>query len=261
MQSRKVGIALGAGAARGLAHIGVLEVLLEHGIQFDIITGTSMGAVVGGLYASGAELSMLKRMAIELNWDDLVRITLPRLGLVSSERIYQILKILTKNQQFEDLPFKLAVVAADINNGEEVVIDSGSVADGIRASLSIPGVFVPVEYHGRMLVDGAIVNRVPGTVARNLGADFLIEVDVGYPPLRGKASNLADVIIRTIDILDRQSTKYRPKISDITICPDLKDVMPTQLNRAEEIIDAGREAALMRVDDIKAKLNQNLMSG
>src|SRR5690554_4362691 len=152
MAELKVGLALGAGSARGLANIGVVQVLEEHQIPIDVITGTSAGAVVAGLYASGTSMDMIGRMTNELNWNDLVNFTITRRGLVSSEPIYQMLRILTKGQAFEDLAIPAAVVAADITTGEEVVISSGGVAEGVRASLSIPGVFVPVELNGRLLV-------------------------------------------------------------------------------------------------------------
>lgn len=250
MQDFKIGLALGAGAARGLAHIGVLQVLQEHDIKVDIITGTSIGAVIGGLFAAGVDLQLLARMAVELDWDDLVRLTITKLGLISSERIYQILRLLTQDRNFEDLDLPVAVVATDINNGQEVVIKQGSIAAGIRASLSIPGIFVPVEKEGRLLVDGALANRVPATVARSLGADYVIGVDLGFTEYRGKVRTVADVILRTIDILERECSSYRQNESDLLILPDLRSITPTQLNRAEEIIEKGRTAALEVLDKL-----------
>lgn len=252
MPEVKVGLALGAGSARGLANIGVVEILEQHQIPIDVIAGTSAGAVVAGLYAAGADMGIVAKMAHELDWNDLVNFTITRRGLVSSEPLYQILRILTKEQTFEELPIPTAVVATDITTGEEVVISSGLVADGIRASMSIPGVFVPVELEGRTLVDGALVNRVPSSVCRKLGADFVIAVDVGYPPLRGKVRNLPDVIMSTIDILGRQSAKFRPIDADIVVRPELGNVTSTQLNRSKEIVEAGRAAALAVLEQIKA---------
>lgn len=260
MAELKVGLALGAGSARGLANIGVVQVLEEHQIPIDVITGTSAGAVVAGLYASGTSMDMIGRMTNELDWNDLVNFTITRRGLVSSEPIYQMLRILTKGQAFEDLAIPAAVVAADITTGEEVVISSGGVAEGVRASLSIPGVFVPVELNGRLLVDGALVNRVPASVCRDLGADLVIAVDVGWPPLRKNVRNLPDVIMSTIDILNRQSAKFRPIEADILLEPELGNVGSTQLNRAEEIIEAGRRAASAHVEQIKRKIRSRIGS-
>ncbi|NLO65404.1 MAG: patatin family protein, partial [Firmicutes bacterium] len=128
---------------------------------------------------------------------------------------------------------------------------------GVQASLSIPGVFVPVELNGRLLVDGALVNRVPADVCRELGADVVIAVDVGWAPLRRNVRHLPDVIFNTIEILNRQASAARPIDSDLLIEPDLGNVTLTQLNRADEIIEKGREAAWASVDRIKKRLAES----
>lgn len=254
MPNLKVGVALGAGAARGLASIGVLQVLEEHNIPIQAIAGTSAGALIGVLYAAGTDLNLVARMTHELDWNDLVSFTITKLGLVSSEKIHKMLRLLTKEKHFEDLNIPTAVVATDLATGKEVVISSGPVADGARASMSIPGIFVPVELDSRTLVDGALVNRVPVDVCRNLGADLVIAVDVGVGPLRGKIRNLADVIINSIDILQYQVLKSDSVGGDIVLNPDLGNVTPTQLNRAEEIIEKGRDVALDNIDEIKKRI-------
>ncbi len=253
MPDLRVGVALGAGAARGIANLGVLQVLQEEQIPIDVIAGTSAGAVVGSLYAAGTDLAMLSRMAIELDWNDLASLTITRRGLVSSEKIHTMLRMLTKDKNFEELPIPTAVVATDLLSGEEVVLASGPIADGVRASLSIPGIFVPVELDGRLLVDGALVNRVPTDVCRKMGANFIIAVDVGWAPLRGRVRGLPDVIFRTIDILGRQVSVERLE-ADVLLKPDLGNVTVTQLNRAEEIMEKGREAALASLDKLKRSL-------
>lgn len=247
----KVGVALGSGAARGLANLGVLQVLQEEQIPIQIITGTSAGAIIGGLYAAGVDLSMIERLSTVLDWNDLTNWTLNRKGLVSADKIHGMLRMLTKDQHFEDLPIQAAVVATDLLSGQEVVFDSGSVADGIRASLSIPGVFVPFEQDGKVLVDGALVNRVPADVCRRLGADVVIAVDVGLAPLRNRIRNLPDVIVQTIDILTRQIAQYDIPDANVLIEPDLGNVTLTQLNRASEIIEKGRQATKDKLEEIK----------
>lgn len=254
MPNPKVGLALGSGAARGLANLGVLQVLHEKKIPIDMIAGTSAGAIIGCLYAAGSDLYILASMVEELDWNNLTSWTFQRRGLVSSEKIHTMLKVLTKDRNFEDLPIPAAVVATDLQRGEEVVLDSGSVADAIRASLSIPGIFVPMEYEGKLLVDGALVNRVPGNVCRKMGAELVIAVDVGYAPLRSNIRNLPDVIMQTIDILSRQATLQKGADADVLIIPDLGNVTLTQLNRAAEIIEKGRQAALQSLDVIWDKL-------
>jgi NTE family protein len=250
----KVGVALGSGAARGLANLGVLQVLMEAGIPIDIVCGTSAGAVVAGLYAAGSDLQLLGRMVVELDWHDLTGWSLRPKGLVSPEKVHNMLRILTRDQRFEDLPVKAAVVATDLLTGEEVVLDSGSVADAVTASLSIPGVFVPVERDGMLLVDGALVNRVPGDLCRRLGAQFVIAVDVGWAPLSSRVRHLPDVIIQTIDILSRQAASRQEIDCDVLIEPDLGNVRLTQLNRAAEIVEKGRQAARQALPAIKSSL-------
>ena len=254
MPNPKVGLALGSGAARGLANLGVLQVFQEEKIPIDIITGTSAGAIVGCLYAAGSDLYVLGSMVEELDWNDLTSWTLQRRGLVSSEKLYNMLRVLTRELKFEDLQIPAAVIATDLQRGEEVVLDSGPVADAVRASLSIPGVFVPVEQDGRLLVDGALVNRVPGNVCRKMGAEVVIAVDVGYAPLRTNIRNLPDVIIQTIDILSRQASLQQNIEADVLIVPDLGNVTLTQLNRSAEVIEKGRQAALQSLDVIRDKL-------
>ena len=256
MPNPKVGLALGSGAARGLAHLGILQVLHEENIPIDIIAGTSAGAVVGCLYAAGSDLKVLSRLVTELDWSDLTSWTLQRRGLVSPEKIHNMLRVLTRGLDFEDLPIPVAVVATDLGTGEEVVLDSGSVADAVRASLSIPGVFVPMEKDGRLLVDGALVNRVPADVCRRMGAELVIAVDVGWAPLRSQIRNLPDVMMQTIDILGRRAALHRDLEADILIKPDLGNVTLTQLNRAAEIVEKGRLAARASLDMIREKLGQ-----
>lgn len=250
----KVGVALGSGAARGLANLGVLQVLQEQQIPVEVVCGTSAGAIAAGLFAAGSDLRLVGKMVLQLDWSDLTSWTLRPQGLVAPDKIHDMLRLLTRNQDFEDLPIRAAVVATDLLTGEEVVLDSGSVADGIIASMSIPGIFLPVPKDGMLLVDGALVNRVPGNLCRRLGADFVIAVDVGWGPLRSRVRHLPDVIIQTIDILSRQAASKKEIDCDVLIEPDLGNVRPTQLNRAEEIVEKGRQAALAALPAIKAGL-------
>lgn len=252
MPNPKVGVALGSGAARGLANLGVLQVLHEEGIPIDLVTGTSAGAVIACLYAAGSDLKLLGEMVEQLDWSDLTSWTLQRRGLVSSEKLHAMLRVLTRDANFEDLDIPAAVVATDLQTGEEVVLQSGPVAQAVQASLSIPGVFVPVELDGRLLVDGALVNRVPASLCRQIGAELVIAVDVGFAPLRSHIRNLPDVITQTIDILSRQAS--RSIEADVLITPDLGNVTLTQLNRSREIIEMGRLAALQSLDLIRDKL-------
>lgn len=257
MPSLKIGVALGSGAARGLASLGVLQVLVQEQLPIHVVCGTSAGAVVGGLFAAGADLNLLERMVEELDWNDLTSWTLRSRGLVSPAKIHSMLRLLTKEQHFEDLPIRAAAVATNLLTGQEVVLDSGPVAEAVTASLSIPGVFLPMEKDGMLLVDGALVNRVPADVCRRMGADFVIAVDVGWAPLRTRIRNLPDVIMQTIDILSRQAALYQGKDGDVVIEPDLGNITLTQLNRSAEIIELGRQATRAVLPEIRRILQQH----
>jgi NTE family protein len=176
----RIGYALGGGAARGLFHIGVLGVLEEHGIYPDVIAGTSMGAIIGALYASGLSAGELKKMAIDLEWKQIIRMTdiaLPFNGLIQGKKITALLRSILKDKDFDQLKKEFACVATDLTTGEEVVINHGSLIEAVRASISIPLIFTPVKANGRFLVDGGLVNVVPVSVCREMGATFTIGVN------------------------------------------------------------------------------------
>jgi NTE family protein len=177
----KIGFALGGGVARGLFHIGVLSVLEENHIYPDIIVGTSMGAVIGALYASGLSAAEIKKNALELDWKQMYRfadIAMPRRGFIQGNRVTSFLKRLLKEKSFSQLEKKFACVATDIMTGEQVVMLKGSLVEALRASISMPAIFTPVKRRGRYLVDGGLVNVVPVSVCRDLGADYVIGVNV-----------------------------------------------------------------------------------
>ena len=179
----KIGLALGSGAARGLAHIGVLKALIEEGISIDYISGSSIGALVGAYFASKGEVATLEEMVLGIDWRKLARLIDPNLifmlkGLIHGQKIKELLQAIIGDIEFKDLKIPLAVVATDINTGEEVVIKEGSVIEAVRASISMPAIFMPVKYGRRFLIDGGVVNPVPAGVVRNMGATFVIACNV-----------------------------------------------------------------------------------
>jgi predicted acylesterase/phospholipase RssA len=185
----KLGYALGGGAARGLFQIGVLSVLEEQGITPDIIAGTSMGSIIGAMYASGLKAKDLKQIAYGIDWRQVMRLTdivaLPRSGIIHGKRIMALLRSVLGDISFSQLQCKYAAVAADLYSGQQVILAEGSLIEAIRASISIPGIFKPVYYRGRYLVDGGLVNVVPVSVCRDLGADFVIAVNAIPDPASG----------------------------------------------------------------------------
>jgi NTE family protein len=177
----KIGYALGSGGARGLAHIGVLKVLEEHGIRPDIVAGTSMGSIIGALYSGGLTPGEIEKLALGLDWRkllNLVDVTLPISGLLKGNRVVSLLRSIIGEMTFSQLKYDFASVATNIINGEQVVLHDGSLIEAIRASISIPGIFTPVAVAGRYLVDGGLINTVPVSVCRDMGADYVIGVNV-----------------------------------------------------------------------------------
>jgi len=261
-QKRKVGLALSGGAARGLAHIGVLEVLEKEGIPVDMIAGTSAGALVGGLYAQGKAVSEIKDLAIELGskkfsfWVDP---TLPRSGLTQGRKIRNVLASAIGDTKFRDLKLPFACVAADIETGEEIVINQGSVLEGVRASISIPIIFTVVKWKGRYLVDGSLVNPVPVSVVKEMGADFIIAVNAipdtskkTYQP--GKEPNIFNVIMHTVHIASHRVVEYSVGGADVMIEPQVASIGNFDFHRVQELILEGELAAQASMSEIRRKL-------
>ncbi len=180
---KKIGLALGSGGARGIAHMGVLRALREAGLAADVVAGTSMGALVGmGLAAD--RLDDMREVVLHLDWKQALRYfveaRIPRSGLIDGARVLAFIRQYARDRRLEDLTIPCAAVATDLASGAEVVLDSGGTAEAIRASVAVPGLFTPVHWGGRLLVDGGLVNPVPVNVARKLGADVVIAVDVAH---------------------------------------------------------------------------------
>jgi len=192
IRRKKIGLALGSGAARGLAHIGVIKVLEENQIPIKMIAGTSMGALVGALYAAGLSGNDLEEIACNVDLKTTAKLFIPTpslSGLVNGNRIAELLGPLVGNVNIRSLKIPFAAVAVDIENAEEVVIRDGSLIGAIRASISIPGIFTAANYQNRFLVDGGLLNPVPVDVVRNMGANFVIAVNVPYP-IKPKSINM-----------------------------------------------------------------------
>jgi len=180
LENKKIALVMGSGASRGLAYIGVLKVLEEQGIEPQILVGTSMGAMIGGAYAAGLTAKQIENIACETNWLRVAQVLFPKKiqskALLDGERVQDFLLALLGERRIEDLQKTFACIAADIWNGEEIVLDSGSLTKAIRASISFPFLFAPYELDGRQLVDGGVVNPLPVNIAREMGAEYVIAV-------------------------------------------------------------------------------------
>ncbi len=184
----KIGLALGSGSARGLAHIGVLKVLEREKIPIDLIVGTSIGSQIGGIYASGIDAVTIEEIALNISWQQTAKIFFPTIsksGLVDGSKIEKFVENFIGMKTFPKLRIPFAVVATDIETGKEIIIKTGSVSKAIRASCSIPGIFAPMKYRNKYLVDGGLVNPIPADVARRIGADIVIGVNVMSDITRG----------------------------------------------------------------------------
>jgi len=263
LSKSKVGLALGGGAARGLAHIGVLDVLEREGIPVDMIAGTSIGALVGAVYAQKKDINFMKELAIKLGskrFNFLADPTWPKTGLVRGRKIGEKLKSIVGNVEFNDLKMPFACVAADIDSGEEVVIKQGLVWEGIRASSSVPMLFSLVEREGRYLVDGGLVSPVPVSVLQTMGADFIIAVNVLSPGKSSKETkehNIFNVMMKAISIYSYRVVESSLNGADIVIEPDVEHIAFTGFNKAEECINQGKLAAVNVISEIKKQLALN----
>lgn len=240
--SGPVGLVLSGGAAWGIAHVGVLEVLVENEIPIDLVVGTSAGAILGALYAGGLSPDEMKELVEEMSWVHLLTPQLPDLGLFSTEAIENLLLKHLPGDDFSQLPTKLAVVATDLDTGEEIVITKGSVSKGVAASAAIPILYSPVEYGGRFLVDGGLVNNLPICVASMLGAQQIMAVDVSGFVFQDRPQDQIEVVIRAYNILQR--TAIVTEGADILIQPDLRGLSSMNLEAYSELMERGREAAL-----------------
>jgi NTE family protein len=249
-------LALSGGAARGLAHIGVLRALLENGIRIDCVAGTSAGSIVAGAFASGMPIEEIEEFGRNLRWRDIGRVTMSRLGVQSNERLEQYLRSRLPITKFEDLQVPFAAVATDLKTGEAVVMkDEGDVPFAIRASCTIPGWYVPVlDREGRQLVDGGLVAVIPSTFTRSLGADIVIAVDVNSEGATfiTPSSSVIGVLLQSMMVVQKTASNYQLEMSDLVISPKVGHIRWDEVGRADELMEAGYKAAVETIPKIKA---------
>lgn len=250
----RVALALSGGAARGMAHVGVLRAFEEHQIPIDCIAGTSAGSIVGGAVAAGMPLKEIDQIARSLRWRDVGRMTVSRLGVQSNERLEQYMRARLPITRFEELPIPLAVVATDIQTGKAVVMrDKGDVPFAIRASCAIPGWYVPVvDEQGRQLVDGGLVATVPVEAAKALNADIVIAVDVNAEGARFlEPTSIIGVMFQSMMMVQRTATMHQLQMADCIISPPIGHIRWDEMARAAELIEAGYESASQKISEIR----------
>ena len=254
----KIGLALSGGAARGMAHAGVLRALLENNIRIDCIAGTSAGAIVGGACAAGMSIDEIADLGRKLRWRDIGRVTMSRLGVQSNERLEQYLRARLPILKYEDLPIPFATVATELKTGAAVVMrEKGDLPFAIRASCTIPGWYVPVtDEQGRQLVDGGLVAVIPATVTRALGADVVISVDVNDgATFIGPTSSVFGVLLQSVLVVQKTASHYQRQSSDLVISPKVGHIRWDQMGRADELMAAGYAAGLESIPRLRELLD------
>jgi len=247
-----IGVALGGGFARGMAHIGVLKVLEQEGIPVRVIAGTSVGALIGACYCSGLSVEELERVARSVRFTTFARWTVSRYGFASNDRMVQFLNRTLKVKTFEELRIPLGVTATDFKTGEGVVFHSGSIIDPIRASCAYPGMFLPVEIRGRWLVDGMLSHPVPTSPLHEMGADRVIAVHLrGQWSKDGAPRHLFDVIGQSFAIAQDQMSHLWRGAADVIVEPDVAGFAYDDFKRAGELITSGEIATRKVLPEIR----------
>lgn len=241
-----------------MAHIGALRAFAERNIKIDCISGTSAGSLVGGAYAAGLSPDQLEEIAIKMRWRDVGRVTVSRLGVQSNERMEQYLRALLPVTRFEDLQTPMAVIATDLSTGEPVVMrDEGDLPFAIRASCAIPGWYIPViDDKGRRLLDGGLVSMIPTVFARAMDADIVIAVDVNAEgaTFLGPPQSVIGIILQSMLVVQRTVSEHQLREANVVVRPRVGHIRWDEINRAQELIAAGYEAALKSSDEIENEI-------
>ncbi len=252
----RVGLVLGGGAARGFAHVGVIRVLEREKIPIDLIVGTSVGSLVGAIYADKKNSFELEWTAFSLEEKDLFDYTFisPTQGFVRGERLEEFVLKKVSARELQQMKIPLGVVATDIQNGEVVVLQNGSVARAVHASSAIPGIFIPVRYQGRLLVDGGVLNNVPVDVARKMGAQVVIAVNLDGGRKAAQVNNIFDAIVQSLQLMAIESTAARLREADVVIQPEVSQIGMIDFSRKKELLALGIQAAEQALPRIREKL-------
>ena len=250
----KIGLALGGGAARGFAHIGVIKALEAQGIAADIVVGTSAGAVVGALYSSGLSGFELQKLAMNMDEGQIGDWSLPDRGVFKGEALQNFVNRAVANRPLEKLSRNFAVVATDLKSGESVLFRTGNTGMAVRASSAVPGVFQPVSISGHEYVDGGLVSPVPARAARSLGADFVIAVDISVKPRDARTSSTLDVLLQTFAIMSQSISRYETAEADVVVRPVTAELPAADFAGRHRAVLEGEKAAAAVMAEIKERL-------
>ncbi|MCY0898607.1 MAG: patatin-like phospholipase family protein [Firmicutes bacterium] len=250
---RGVTLALSSGGARGFSHIGVLKCLERYRVPILGIAGSSMGGLIGALYCTGYTATMMEELAHTLRRHQWIDFSLSKMGMVRGQKLLGLITLLTRGRQFSDCRPPLKLVAVDIQRGEEVVLDTGSVAEAVRATTSIPGIFSPFVKDNRVLVDGGVLNRVPVELARQLANAPVVAVDAGID-MSPEVRSVFDILFQAFDIMARELRRYKPLEADVIIEPKVPNAREAQFTRVDDFIQAGELACEEKIQEIFARM-------
>ncbi|MBO3658405.1 patatin-like phospholipase family protein [Acinetobacter haemolyticus] len=247
-----VALVLGSGGARGYAHIGVIEVLEQHGIRPDLIVGTSAGSIVGSIYASGKSAAELREIALKLKANDVRDVSVSLKGFFDGKKVEDYVNEQVQNTPLQRLKIPMYVVATELKEGTKTVFNYGNTGQAVRASASIPSMFVPIKIGHNEYVDGGLVSPVPVQVARDLGADIVIAVDILAQPVHTETTNVWGLFNQNINIMQGRLAEEELKYADIVIQPDLREKVHIFDVKGREItMQAGVDAAQSKLADIQ----------
>lgn len=250
----RIGLALGGGAARGFAHIGVIQVLEENGIRPDLVVGTSAGSLVAALYASGKNGSVLGQLADSMDETAITDWSFPGRGLIRGDALARYVRDHTGGRNIEKLPLPLGIVATDLDNGNAILFQVGDVGLAVRASSAVPAVFQPVRIGAREYVDGGLVSPVPVRFARQMGAEVIVAVDISATPDGNPTGDPMRMLLQTFAIMGRSINHFELREADVVLRPKLPGVGGADFTARKRSIQAGREAALALLPQLKASI-------
>ena len=252
----KIGLALGGGAARGFAHIGVIKVLEAQGLTPDIIVGTSAGAVVGALYASGNNGFELQKIAFKLDESKISDWSMPDRGVFKGEALQQFVNDAVAQRPIESLKRPFAVVATDLKSGDSILFRTGNTGMAVRASATVPGIFQPVSINGHEYVDGGLSSLVPVRSARQMGADVVIAVDISARPGNHAVRGTLDILLQTFTIMGQNLARFELKEADVVIRPQVGGVGPADFQARHDSILEGEKAAQAALPQIREAIKK-----
>lgn len=239
LKGKKIALALGGGSVLGGVHVGVLKALEEYDVEIKSISGTSAGGIVASLYAFGKSPKEIEQIVLNFEWKNLVTLTLSKYAILSNQKIGEMIKENIGDVNIEDAKIMLSMIATDITNGQKVILDKGSTADAVMATTCVPGIFIPVELNGRLLVDGGIIENVPLSCLRDKDVDFIIGVDLICDNSHKKPENIIEVLYNSFNFLVKINKNIQLKEANILIKPDLLNYNAIDLAQMKELINIG----------------------